>query len=175
MINDIFFLKRLTWYQQIFNYKPQVTKPKMHVRVPLSPTELRHRLSNSVNLHQSPCLRWTAHHPCHRLLSDIQRCKVWTEKPGSVPDMSQEGSSSQPRPQNDLLYALQRKNSIWNEYHRSFCSLKITCDQPTGKTHPAQAGERGHTERRMWTSTELNRRTVVIVGLGIAALNYKLL
>jgi len=38
------------------------------------------------------------------------------------------------------------------------------------------AEERGTTKQRMWTSTELNSRTVVvIVGLGIVTLSYKLL
>ena len=93
-------------------------------------------LSTCMNLHRSPCLRWAAHHPPDTLWSGTQRSKAWTEKPGSAPGIPQEGSASQPSPQPEgfcptmisPMCTLQCEKSIWNEYHRSFYSLKITSD-----------------------------------------------
>lgn len=129
----------------------------------------------------APCPRWAAHCPRHRLLSGTQR-RAWTEKSDSVPGISQEGSPSSPI-LNQRAFALQWSPLCAQFAVKRIFEINITEAYVLWKWHLLSAcwqtasgvGRVEGEYKAEDVNSELCRRTVVMVNLGIVASNCKLL
>lgn len=178
MLVFLFFFKILPYSNS--SYKSGVTALNVHKR-PTNSNQIKEQgFLSALTFITAPCPRWAAHCPCHKLLSGTQR-RAWTEKPGSVPDISPEGNPSSPV-LNKRAFALQWSPLCTQFTVKRVLEINITEVYVLWKWHLLSACWQnasgvGRVEGKYKAedvNSELHRRTVV-VGLGIVALNCKLL